>query len=47
MRDPGVDLVDVVQVAQGEDAGQVDARQRRPHRRGPGGQHQRVVALDG
>ena len=36
MADPGVDLVHVVEVAQGEDAGQVDARQRRPHRRGPG-----------
>ena len=45
MADPGVDLVHVVEIAEGEDARQVDARQRRPHRRRPGRQHQGVVGL--
>ena len=46
MVDPRMDLVDVVHVSQGEDAGQVDARQRRADRLGAGGKHQRVVPLD-
>ena len=40
-----LDAVHVLQVAQREDAGQVDARQRRPDRRGPGREDQLVVGL--
>ena len=42
-----MDLVDVGHVSQGEDAGLVDARQRRADRLGAGGKHQGVVPLDG
>ena len=42
---PPVNPIDVVEVAEREDAGQIDSRQRRPHRLGPGGQHQHVVRL--
>ena len=40
-----MDLIDVVEVAECKDAGQIDSRKRRPHRLGPGGQHQRVVLV--